>query len=82
MKATIVSIGDSKGIKIPNTVLEQCHIKSEVTLEVVNCNIIIQPANKTPRKNWEQCFQEMSKNKEDRLIIDDNLDLDTSGWEW
>jgi len=34
MKTSIVPIGDSIGIKIPRTILEQCHIKKNVIMEV------------------------------------------------
>jgi antitoxin MazE len=82
MKATIVPIGNSKGIRIPKAILEQCHIKKEVVLEVENDNIIIKPVKKEPRKNWEQYFKMMNESKEDQLIIDDKIDLAMVGWEW
>lgn len=82
MKATIVPIGNSKGIRIPKTILEQCHIEKEVVLKVEDDNIILKPVKKEPRKNWEQYFKKMKKTKEDRLIIDDKIDLDMVGWEW
>ena len=82
MKATIVPIGNSKGIRIPKTILEQCNIEKEVVLEIEDQNIIIKPFKKEPRKNWEQYFRKMKKRDEDRLIIDDKIDLDVADWEW
>lgn len=82
MKVTIIPIGNSKGIRIPKTILEQCHIEKEVVLEVEDDNIIIKPAEKEPRKNWEQYFKKMKETKEDQLIIDDKIDLNMPGWEW
>lgn len=82
MKATIVPIGNSKGIRIPKAILEQCHIENEVVLEVEADNIIIKPVKKEPRKNWEQYFRKMKASKEDQLIIDDKIDLDMVNWEW
>ena len=37
---------------------------------------------KEPRKNWEQYFRKMKESEENKLIIDDKIDLDTVGWEW
>ncbi len=82
MKATIVPIGNSKGIRIPKTILEQCNIEKEVVLEIEGQSIIIKPFKKEPRKNWEQYFRKMKVRNEDRLIIDDKIDLDVADWEW
>lgn len=82
MKASIVSIGNSKGIRIPKTILKECNIEKEVALEVKDKNIIIKPIKKDVREGWEQSFKNMKENKEDQLIIDDGIDLDMAGWEW
>ncbi|MCH5434723.1 AbrB/MazE/SpoVT family DNA-binding domain-containing protein, partial [Leptospira interrogans serovar Canicola] len=36
MKASVVKIGNSKGIRIPKAVLEECHIEEEVDLLIDN----------------------------------------------
>lgn len=82
MRATVVPIGNSKGIRIPKKILEECQIEKEVFLEVKNKNIIIKPVKAEPRKNWDKSFKEMRELNDDRLIIDDNIDLDMAGWEW
>lgn len=82
MEAVIVSIGNSKGIRIPKVILEQCHIKQRVYLETKGESIIIRPLRREPRKDWGQAFQKMHENKDDQLIIDDNIDLAMERWEW
>ena len=82
MKVSIVPIGNSKGIRIPKTILEQCHIRKSVILEVKGGGIVIKPVKEEPRKGWDQEFEGMHENKDDQLIIDDNIDLDMEGWEW
>lgn len=82
MKVTITPIGNSKGIRIPKVVLEQCHIKKEANMEVKGGSIIIRPCKEAPRKNWEQAFRKMCENKDDRLLINDSFDLDMEKWEW
>jgi len=82
MKAAIIPIGNSRGIRIPKKILEECHIEKEVFMEVKNNSIIIKPVKAEPRKNWEKSFKKMRELNEDRMIIDDNIDLDMAGWEW
>lgn len=82
MKATIVPIGNSKGIRIPKVILEECHIGKSVFLEVKGGGIVIKPVKEEPRKDWEDSFERMHENKDDQLLIDDNVDLDMESWEW
>lgn len=74
----IVKIGNSQGIRIPKTILQECGISNQVEVEVKNHNIFIKPIN--PRKNWESSFKKMAKNKDDKLLIIDDIDLEE--WEW
>jgi len=82
MKVNVVPIGNSKGIRIPKAILQQCHIEKEVELEVENEKVIVSSIKKEIRKNWDSQFKNMSKKKEDRLLIDDTIDLDSAQWEW
>ena len=82
VKAAIVPIGNSKGIRIPKPILEHCHIKKEVILETEGHNIIIKPVRKKARGNWDQAFRKMSEKKDDSLVIDDSIDLHIGKWEW
>ena len=82
MKAAIVPIGNSRGVRIPKTVLEECNIRDEVTLEVEGDTIILRPLKRKPRRNWEMAFKEMRARKEDDLILGDLLDPDILDWRW
>jgi antitoxin MazE len=82
MKTHIISIGNSRGIRIPKAILEQCRIEKDVELELENDKIILKPLRKTPRKTWTQAFQKMKSQQDDGLLIDDRLDLDEKDWEW
>ncbi len=82
MKANIVPIGNSKGIRIPKTILEECKIQNEVLIEIDGDTILIKPVKRKPRKNWEKSFRIMHERKEDSLIMDDLLDAGTFDWEW
>ena len=82
MRTSIVQIGNSKGIRIPKAILEQCHIEKEVQLEIENNAIIIKPYKRKPRKEWEKYFKKMRANNDDKLIIDDNIDIEMENWDW
>ncbi len=82
MKTTIIPIGNSKGVRIPKTVLEQCHIEKDAIMEIEKGAIVIKPARTEPRKDWDTYFKQMKKLKEDNLLISDNVDLDMKEWEW
>lgn len=80
MLASLVSIGNSKGIRIPATLLRQYHIHEEVELVPGKDEIIIRPVSKKPREGWDRSFHLMHERGEDNLLIDDAID--TEEWEW
>lgn len=82
MKASIIRIGNSQGIRIPKPILEQCGFKHEVELEVLNKKIILR-SQTTPRANWEEAFVAMAANGDDNLL-DSTLKTqwEKEEWEW
>ncbi|PJZ46669.1 AbrB/MazE/SpoVT family DNA-binding domain-containing protein [Leptospira brenneri] len=82
MKAAVIQIGNSKGIRIPKTVLAECLIEDEVDLLVEDNKIIITPYKNKPRVGWEDQFKAMAERKEDQLLIPDSVDLNAQDWEW
>jgi mRNA interferase MazF len=59
MVINIVRIGNSKGIRIPRAILEQCRIESEVSLEVENGKIVLEPVTSVPRQGWKEALNRM-----------------------
>lgn len=82
MRASIIKIGNSQGIRIPKTVLQQCDIQNEVDIEIKGKIIMLKPFRKKAREGWTEAFKQMKKNKDDKLLIDDNLDLQMENWKW
>lgn len=82
LKARIVKIGNSHGVRIPKVWLEQLALGEEVEMTVQSDQIIIRPAHR-PRHNWEEQFQVMAANGDDRLL-DEALATrwDKEEWEW
>ena len=82
MKAHVIRIGNSKGIRLPRSILELCHIRETVNLNVKGTTIIIQPIRSHPRAGWEAAFKKMHQEGGDRPLIPEHLDLDLGDWEW
>ena len=82
MRASVVWIGNSKGIRIPKPLLEMCHISGEVEIEPKGDSLVIHSIRRSPRAKWEESFRQMHARKEDRLLIRDTVDLDADDWKW
>ena len=84
MKAHIVRIGNSQGIRIPKVVLEQTHLSGEVELQVGDRQIIIRSVKK-PREGWAEKFRAMAARGDDKLLDADaasQTSWDKEEWEW
>ena len=82
MRVSIVQIGNSKGLRIPKSVLAQCNIKDSVELLIRENEIVLKPLPSVPREGWAKEFTRMAALNEDSLLIDDGFDLDVEGWVW
>ena len=85
MITKVIRIGNSRGIRIPKSVIEQSGINNEVELEVKNDRIIIKSVS-SKRQNWDSAFKEMAKNKDDILLDENSLSKqntwDKEEWVW
>lgn len=81
MIAKIIQIGNSKGIRIPNQILKDLNIENQIELIINDSRdeIILKPMHKI-RDGWFDSFKKMNTASDDRLIIDDSLDI--KDWEW
>jgi len=70
MEVSIISIGNSKGLRLSKTILEKYKIKDKVELVLEQGYIILKPIL-TPRRNWEAAFQEMHEAGDDQLLLED-----------
>lgn len=84
MKTRIIKIGNSQGVRIPKTLLEQTRLGEEVELEAQDDQIIIRPAT-YPRQGWEEAFREMAERGDDNLLDPDltgQTEWDQKEWQW
>ncbi len=84
MRAHVVKIGNSQGIRIPKPLLEQTGIIDDVELEVDKTQIIIRPIS-NPRSGWDNAFRTMAQ-KGHATLIDENDNIsnswDEEEWQW
>jgi antitoxin MazE len=80
MDIPIVYIGNSKGIRLPKTLLEKYNITDKVELILEKGYIILKPKTQ-PRQGWEKAFEKMHKNSDDNLLINDVFE-DENFEEW
>lgn len=82
IKSRIVKIGNSRGIRIPHTLLEQAGLSDEIEMSVEGDQIIIHPVRKA-RDGWEQHFALMAKNHDDQLLDEVTIsEWDEEEWTW
>lgn len=83
MKAKIIKIGNSRGIRIPKTLLNEVQLQDEVLLEASGGSIVIKPA-RAARREWSEAFHEMAIRGDDELLESDvsPSSWDRDGWEW
>ena len=78
MRARIVKIGNSRGIRIPKPLLDQTGITEDVELEVVDDCIIIKPVSK-PREGWDAAFSKIADQGDDILL--NGMDAISHSWD-
>lgn len=83
MKASITKIGNSRGIRIPRPVLDQCQFTDVVEMEVRDGDLIIR-ASANSRDGWDDAFREMACQNDDRLLDSAPIssEWDDKEWEW
>jgi antitoxin MazE len=84
MKATLIKIGNSRGIRLPKPVIEQFGFKDEVELAIHQNELVIRPAN-TARAGCHEAFARMHESGDDTLLDSDKQtepSWDEEEWEW
>lgn len=69
MKANIITIGNSQGIRIPKVLLDQSGLSGEVELELCDAGLLIRHA-KRAREDWAESFKQMVENNEEEISED------------
>ncbi len=84
VRAKIIPIGNSQGIRLPKVVLKQSGLERDVEIEVDRNRLIIQPIP-NPREDWDDAFRAMARDGHDQLLDPDltgHTPWDEDEWEW
>ncbi len=82
VKARVVRIGNSHGIRIPKVWLEQLRIGEEVELSVQKDKLTIRPARRA-RQRWVEAFREMAARGDDHFLDQPTpTRWQAEEWEW
>jgi antitoxin MazE len=70
MEISIIKIGNSKGFRLPKTILERYNISDKVELILEKGQIVLRPVTE-PRKGWDKAFKKMKAAGDDQLLFED-----------
>lgn len=82
IRSKVVKIGNSRGIRIPRTLLEQAGLTDEIEMTVEGNQLIVRAARQ-PRAGWAARFAEMAKKGDDHLLDESiSTQWDENEWTW
>ena len=78
MKARLVSMGNSRGVRLPKPLIEQFGLADEVELRLQGDGILIAPVS-APRAGWAEAASRMTEG-----LLDGDLPtrFDEGEWQW
>ena len=82
MKTKIIRIGNSRGVRIPQPLLEQAGLEDEVQLRLVEYGIVIESRSR-PRSGWADAAQLLHERGDDGLLDEPaTTEFDETEWVW
>lgn len=88
MQVNVVKIGNSRGIRIPKKILDQCQVDDILDLNVENNVIILKPVHRKARQGWAESIALNHKKHGvepvDQAWLEADLltDHEVDDWEW
>jgi len=82
MYVDIIPIGNSRGIRIPSSVLKQCGLTDHVQLTVENGKIILE--RPVARAGWSEAFERLASEEAEELLLPEHslTRFDSEDWDW
>jgi antitoxin MazE len=83
LKTDLIRIGNSRGVRIPKPVIEQCGLGQRVELQVGNNRLVISPDQRR-RQGWEGLFRAAGPSVRDELLLEttEPSEFDREEWKW
>ena len=80
MQASIRKIGNSRGLIIPASILNQLQIQDKVEMDLIDNQLIIRPIQTEIRKNWFKNYDASLDTEPLKEMVD--LKSEQEDWEW
>ena len=80
MTISLISIGNSKGIRLSKTIIEKYNLQDSIELILEKDHIVLKPKTEV-RKGWDKAFKKMNENGDDKPLMRDVFD-DENFDEW
>ncbi len=81
-KARIVRIGNSRGIRVPKSLLDEAQLPEEVELHAEQGRLIVRAA-RGPRSGWAEAAKAMRAEGTDSVLdAPTGTRFDDEDWEW
>ena len=82
MKAKLVQIGNSRGVRLPKPMIEKARLRDDVDIHVIEGSIII-TSNLNPRNSWADSAKRLHDQNGDVLLDQANSTaFDETEWKW
>jgi len=83
MRTELVRIGNSRGIRIPKPLIEQCGLGETVDLRIENNCLVVSPERKA-RQGWSDAFRAAAHVTDDELMLEkmEPNRFDSEEWRW
>ncbi len=83
MKTELVRIGNSRGLRIPKPLIQQCGLGDTVEVRVENDCLVISAARR-PRQGWAEAFRAAGSAVRDELLLEtaEPNEFDGKEWQW
>ena len=82
MKARLIQIGNSRGVRLPKLLIKDARLLDEVDIQLRDGSIVI-TSTKKPRSGWGESAKLLHDRKQDSLIDSPSrTQFDMTEWDW
>ena len=81
MRTQLVRIGNSRGVRLPKTVIDEVGLTDEIDLRVEDRCVVIAPLH-VPRSGWADAAQRLRADSKGLLVGYAPTRFDEDEWQW
>ena len=81
MKARLIRIGNSRGVRLPKAVIEQAGLGDEIELTVAGHRVVIGPVHQ-PRAGWAEAARRLAAESKGLLDPVTPTRFEEDEWRW